>query len=221
MTTAARSSQQTKYRSQTVFPRLLSIPANQMPFSHATAPGQTVRPTTTPALDCASGDSSHAKLTPRRQEWGKTGPLLSPTVESGPQAVADRRVCLLPPARLTSLRQPARQTVHLATAPGPNCASGDNERPFFASGCHRRHSLARTLSPDAQFAAGHRMPGQGIPSCPAPREREASRCASRCQRETPPTKAPARSFLWQKNRGKCARHYRLLPASIERRYTSA
>ena len=46
---------------------------------------------------------------------------------------------------------PRPRTVHLATALGPDCASGDSERPETAPGCRRMHSLSRGVSPGAQF----------------------------------------------------------------------
>ena len=53
--------------------------------------------------------------------------------------------------RLDGRRQPTDQTVHPATARGPNCAYGDSPRPETAHGCRRMHSLSRGVSPDAQF----------------------------------------------------------------------
>ena len=56
-----------------------------------------------------------------------------------------------PTVKLCLWRQPICQTVPLATALALDCASDDKEQPKTAPGCRQVHSLARMLSPDAQF----------------------------------------------------------------------
>ena len=57
-------------------------------------------------------------------------------------------------AKLCLRRQPTSQTVPPTTARRPDCASDDNQTPFWAAPCRQRHSLMPGLSPDAQFDAG-------------------------------------------------------------------
>ena len=147
MATAARSSQQTKYRSQTVFPRLLSIPANQIPFSFGSVgvcshPSErnTVLTCHRPVPDCVSGDSARARLCIWRHPAGQTVP---PATAPGPDCASGDILRV----KLCLRRHPARQTV------SPTTTSASFSPLVVAGGtvcgpdCRRRHSLRAGLLP--------------------------------------------------------------------------
>ena len=109
-----------------------------------------------------------------RAEWrqdGRRHPHHAPRANTSPEGHAERA-------------RPAAQTVHPATARGPNCASGDNERPETAPGCRRMHSLSRGVSPHAQSG---RQPVAGTSVLPATRRRDASLAGEGWQTRRPAT----------------------------------